>query len=80
VLCCAVFAIQKYEVGSHDYDTRPDKKLRAPAWCDRILWRAQDVDDVKLLSYHRAELLMSDHKPVAAVLNTQVHQHYDDIC
>ncbi|CAM9247240.1 unnamed protein product, partial [Scytosiphon promiscuus] len=27
----------KYTAGTDDYDTRNDKKFRAPAWCDRIL-------------------------------------------
>ena len=25
--------------GTNLYDRRPDKKLRCPAWCDRVLWR-----------------------------------------
>ncbi|KAG5177774.1 inositol 5-phosphatase [Tribonema minus] len=64
----------KYEVGTNHYDERPDKKLRAPAWCDRVLWRIQDPasDLVQLLSYDRAELTLSDHKPVAAVLEAQI--------
>ena len=73
---CAVWL--QYEVGTNQYDERPGKKVRAPAWCDRVLWRAQDDaggNMVQLLSYHRAELLTSDHRPVAAVLNTQVHLH-----
>ncbi|CAM9189144.1 unnamed protein product [Ectocarpus sp. 12 AP-2014] len=28
----------KYAAGTDDYDTRNDKKFRAPAWCDRILF------------------------------------------
>lgn len=28
----------KYQPGTDLYEQRPDKKLRAPAWCDRILW------------------------------------------
>jgi hypothetical protein len=28
----------KFQPKTSDYERRPDKKLRAPAWCDRILW------------------------------------------
>jgi phosphatidylinositol-bisphosphatase len=31
----------KYQPGTNDYDQRPEKKIRCPAWCDRILWRAK---------------------------------------
>jgi len=54
----------KYQPGTDVYDERPDKKLRAPAWCDRILWRAQDAMYVKQKNYTRSELNVSDHKPV----------------
>ncbi|CAN0138895.1 unnamed protein product, partial [Phaeothamnion confervicola] len=45
-----------------------DKKPRAPAWCDRVLWRcAKDAAlGVTALTYGRAELRLSDHKPVYA--------------
>jgi hypothetical protein len=33
----------KYIPGTDDYDNRPDKKLRPPAWCDRILWRVRPL-------------------------------------
>lgn len=29
----------KYLHNSPEYDRRPDKKARCPAWCDRVLWR-----------------------------------------
>ncbi len=64
----------KYQVGTDSYDERPDKKIRAPAWCDRVLWRSLDASHVKLLSYHRAELNVSDHKPVAAVFRTKTRK------
>lgn len=32
----------KFIPGTDEYDNRPDKKLRPPAWCDRILWRVKD--------------------------------------
>lgn len=31
----------KYQPGADVYEERPDKKKRAPAWCDRVLWRVQ---------------------------------------
>eukprot|EP00903_Cladosiphon_okamuranus_P016392 g15117.t1 len=35
----------KYTAGTDEYDTRNDKKFRAPAWCDRILsWTAVGRD------------------------------------
>ena len=56
----------KYLPGSNDYDRREDK-LRAPAWCDRVLWYADRlVDDVTCLDYERLETCLSDHKPVVA--------------
>jgi phosphatidylinositol-bisphosphatase len=54
----------KYQPGTELYEQRPDKKLRAPAWCDRILWMVQDRNHLKQLDYSRSELNVSDHKPV----------------
>jgi phosphatidylinositol-bisphosphatase len=54
----------KYQPGTDRYERRPDKKKRMPAWCDRILWIGKRG---KQLLYFRAELLASDHKPVASV-------------
>jgi inositol polyphosphate 5-phosphatase INPP5B/F len=59
----------KYQPGTDDYEARPEKKKRAPAWCDRVLWRtAIDMagDSVTQLQYRRSNLLPSDHKPVSA--------------
>ncbi len=68
----------KYQVGTDLYDERPDKKIRAPAWCDRVLWRSLDSSHVKLVSYHRAEINVSDHKPVAAVFCTKTRKTCKD--
>jgi phosphatidylinositol-bisphosphatase len=58
----------KYQPGTDAYDQRPDKKIRAPAWCDRVLWRSTRMDrDVTMLHYRAAPLHMSDHKPVSAM-------------
>ena len=59
----------KYQPGTDMYEQRPDKKLRAPAWCDRILWRTQQPSHVRLLSYNRSEVPnVSDHKPVYSTM------------
>jgi len=62
----------KYQPGTLLYERRPEKKLRCPAWCDRVLWRAKDPSQVRCLTYRRAELCLSDHKPVAAQLQAKV--------
>ena len=59
------------------YDTRAEKKVRTPAWCDRILWRTapsgatltQTQTQIQLLDYGRSPLNASDHKPVFAVFD-----------
>jgi phosphatidylinositol-bisphosphatase len=57
----------KYQPGTDNYERRPEKKLRAPAWCDRILWkRMSNKESVQLLDYRRSNLVPSDHKPVSA--------------
>eukprot|EP00596_Hydrurales_sp_CCMP1899_P000717 CAMPEP_0119046722 /NCGR_PEP_ID=MMETSP1177-20130426/48508_1 /TAXON_ID=2985 /ORGANISM="Ochromonas sp, Strain CCMP1899" /LENGTH=540 /DNA_ID=CAMNT_0007020297 /DNA_START=42 /DNA_END=1665 /DNA_ORIENTATION=+ len=59
----------KFAPGTSQYDNRPEKKLRAPAWCDRVLWRTNSLDSVRQLNYRRCELDISDHKPVSALFN-----------
>jgi inositol polyphosphate 5-phosphatase INPP5B/F len=60
----------KYQPGTDVYETRPDKKLRAPAWCDRVLWKENSAEDsVRQMNYRRAELNISDHRPVCALFN-----------
>ena len=77
----------KYQPGTDMYEKRPDKKLRAPAWCDRILWMAQEPSHVTQLSYERAELKISDHKPVMGtflvtvkdVIQSRREQVYEEV-
>jgi inositol polyphosphate 5-phosphatase INPP5B/F len=63
----------KYQPGTDVYEQRPDKKLRAPAWCDRILWCAQDPEHVQQMTYGRSERPnISDHKAVYSTLKVTI--------
>jgi len=63
----------KYQPGTEMYEQRPDKKLRAPAWCDRILWMAQEPEHVRQLTYGRSERPnVSDHKAVYSTLHVTI--------
>ncbi|KAK6145816.1 hypothetical protein DH2020_019685 [Rehmannia glutinosa] len=54
----------KYEFNSESYcGADPKTGRRTPAWCDRILSFGTGM---KLLSYRRSELKLSDHRPVTA--------------
>lgn len=77
----------KYDLFSDDYDT--SEKARQPAWTDRILWKRRkhwtntgqtpDTDSLadwnpgRLVYYGRAELKQSDHRPVVAIIDVDVH-------
>lgn len=57
----------KYDVGTSQFDT--SEKLRPPAWTDRILYRHNALRGAHALrlvpeTYARAELMLSDHRPV----------------
>jgi hypothetical protein len=52
----------KYNVGTDDYDT--SEKKRAPAWCDRVLYKG--MGRVKCEDYRRWEIRVSDHRPVSS--------------
>lgn len=58
----------KYNVGTDDYDS--SEKKRAPAWCDRILFRG--VGRIKGEDYRRWEVRVSDHRPVSARLKMRI--------
>ncbi|CAL4909302.1 unnamed protein product [Urochloa decumbens] len=60
----------KYEFKSEKYVSDATKSgRRTPAWCDRILSYGKGT---RLLSYKRAELTFSDHRPVTAVYMADV--------
>lgn len=52
----------KYDVHSDTYDS--SEKRRAPAWCDRIMYRQSSR--IQQLDYQRHEITISDHRPVTA--------------
>lgn len=63
----------KYQPGTDVYEKRPEKKLRAPAWCDRILWMALEPAHVQQLTYNRSEAPnVSDHKAVYSTLRVTI--------
>ncbi|TVT97110.1 hypothetical protein EJB05_57649 [Eragrostis curvula] len=60
----------KYEFDSENYVTDETKSgRRTPAWCDRILSYGKGI---RLVSYKRGELTLSDHRPVSAVFMAEV--------
>ncbi|GAB5588489.1 hypothetical protein Unana1_03389 [Umbelopsis nana] len=74
----------KYDAGTNRYDT--SEKRRAPAWTDRVLWRKARAhlqlpgknghhSDIQLTSYASCmDMMMSDHKPVNAVMRLKARQ------
>ncbi|KAA8530884.1 hypothetical protein F0562_005492 [Nyssa sinensis] len=62
----------KYSHNSDSYageTVKSKKKRRTPAWCDRILWHGNGIEQ---LSYIRGESRFSDHRPVCAVFAVEV--------
>ncbi|XP_011100644.1 type IV inositol polyphosphate 5-phosphatase 3 isoform X1 [Sesamum indicum] len=60
----------KYELNSESYfGEDPRAGRRTPAWCDRVLSYGTGM---RLLSYRRSELKLSDHRPVTASYMVEV--------
>lgn len=62
----------KYEINSDVYvgqNPKEGEKKRSPAWCDRILWFGKGI---KQLCYDRADIRLSDHRPVSSTFLVQV--------
>ncbi|CAI0420196.1 unnamed protein product [Linum tenue] len=62
----------KYSLNSDLYageTVKNKKKRRTPAWCDRVLWRGEGVEQ---MSYIRVEYRYSDHRPVCAIFSVEV--------
>lgn len=60
----------KYDKGSDRYDS--SEKNRIPAWCDRVLWRTNQLDKVQQLHYRRYESTVSDHRPISAGFEVRI--------
>lgn len=56
--------------GSGKSSSSREKKKRTPAWCDRILWRGEGMEQAW---YERRESRFSDHRPVASLFSLTLH-------
>ena len=55
-----------------EYDTGP--RRRTPAWTDRVLFSQQNSQSMTLIKYGRAEVTLSDHRPIYAHFRVKVNR------
>ncbi|XP_047979699.1 type I inositol polyphosphate 5-phosphatase 8-like isoform X2 [Salvia hispanica] len=60
----------KYFANSDCYVVAPKEKRRTPAWCDRILWKGEGIEQ---MYYTRGESTLSDHRPVCSLFSVQLN-------
>ncbi|XP_023035334.1 type II inositol 1,4,5-trisphosphate 5-phosphatase [Drosophila willistoni] len=58
----------KYDPGTDNYDS--SEKQRAPAYCDRVLWKGTRIEQLAYDSI--MEIRQSDHKPVYAIFRAKI--------
>ena len=64
----------KFMDGTNDYDY----SIRVPGWTDRILYRANNLNDIILCKYNcYSEIKTSDHKPFYAIFKTNFNHEKD---
>uniref|UniRef100_A0ACD5W4K7 Uncharacterized protein n=1 Tax=Avena sativa TaxID=4498 RepID=A0ACD5W4K7_AVESA len=63
-----------YAMAAPSSSGKPSRdKKRTPAWCDRILWRGDGMEQVW---YERGESRFSDHRPVNSLFSVRLHHDH----